>query len=46
MAAAFADSGMGRDRLEPFVVAQGVGREVGGRNQVVEVAVRASGNER
>jgi hypothetical protein len=46
VAAALADSGMRRDRLEPLVVAQAVGREVGGPDQLVEIAVRASGNER
>jgi hypothetical protein len=37
---------MGSDRLEPLVVAQVVGREVGGRDQLVEVAIGASVDER
>jgi hypothetical protein len=46
VAPSFADSGMGADRLEPLVVAQVGGREVGGRDKLVEIAIGASVNER
>jgi hypothetical protein len=41
VAAAFADAGMGGNRLEPFLVAQAARGDVGGDEQVIWVPVGA-----
>jgi hypothetical protein len=46
VATAFADSGVGGDRLEPFRVAQAARCEIGGEEQGVQVAEWASRDER